>query len=136
MRSVLTVLAGLVSGGLTIYVLEWLGHRIAPPPEGLRLEDIDAIKAYVATAPPKVFLLLLAAWAGGAFVGGLVASFVAARARLRHALVVGGVQTAMATIQLAMVPHPLWVAVSGIALFVPFAWLGGRLFANVPDAAA
>jgi len=133
MRSILTVLSGLVSGGLTVYLLQWLGHRIVPPPEGLKLEDIEAIKAYVLTAPPAVFLLLLAAWAGGAFVGGMVASFIARTHRLRHSLAVGAIQAVLAAMQLAMVPHPAWVAISGVALFIPFAWLGGKLFAGVPE---
>jgi hypothetical protein len=134
MRSLLTVISGLITGGFAVRLFEWIGHRIAPPPAGLKIEDFDALRAYVASAPPKVFYLLLAAWAGGAFVGGFAAGHVAERRKELHALVVGLLQTALAGWQLSMIPHPTWVVVIGLTLFVPFAWLGGRIFAGEPEA--
>ena len=126
-RSILTVLVGLIAGSVTVFALEWVGHRIQPPPAGLDLQNMEALKAYVSTAPPVVFVLLLAAWAGGGFVGGLVAAMLAARKRVAHALAVGSIQTILAVVQLVMIPHPIWVAVVGVLCFVPFAWFSGRL---------
>jgi hypothetical protein len=136
MRSLLTVISGLIIGRFAIRLFEWIGHKVVPPPVDLKIENFDALRAYVASAPPKVFYLLLAAWAGGAFVGGFVAGLVAERRKELHAFVVGLIQTALAGWQLSMIPHPTWVVVIGLTLFVPFAWLGGRILAGEPEATA
>ena len=132
-RSILTVVVGILAGSFAMFALEWVGHQLVPPPAALDLSNMEALKAYVATAPPKVFIALLAAWAGGGFAGGFVAALLAARRRAAHAIAVGAIQSGLAVAQLVMIPHPTWVAVVGIGVFVPFAWLGGRPFAGAPD---
>ena len=133
-RSLLTVIVGLVVGSLAVFVLGWVGNRFVPVPEGLDPANPEALVAYLAGAPPAVFLKLLAVWAGGAFAGGFTAALLAARQRSWHAIAVGSLQTLLALAQFGMIPHPLWVEISAVALFVPFAWLGSRLLVGTPDA--
>jgi hypothetical protein len=133
MRSLLTVISGLVSGMLAGRFVLFLGRNVAPPPADLNPGDLEAVKRFVAAAPTDYFVLLLAAWAVGAFVGGLVAGLLAPNHRVWHAVAVGMVQAAVAAVQLLAIPHPPWVVMSALALFVPIAWLGGRLFSGAPD---
>ncbi|MEZ5314160.1 MAG: hypothetical protein R2862_11190 [Thermoanaerobaculia bacterium] len=133
-RSILTVLVGLLVGSLAGFLLGLLGNRLMPPPAGLNLANPEALAAYVASAPPAVFLKMMAVWAGGAFAGGFAAALLAARQRSWHAIAVGAIQMFLALAQMAMIPHPAWVVVSGATLFIPFAWLGSRLLVGTPDA--
>jgi len=134
-RSILTVIVGILAGSASVWLLELAGHRLYPPPAGLDLENLEALKQYVASAPTGMFLALLAAWAGGAFVGGGVAALLSERRRAVHALVVGAAQTAFAVIQFTMIPHPLWFMLLGVAIFLPSAALAGLLVGREPEPA-
>ena len=133
MRSALTVIAGLVAGMFSARLALWMLRGVAPLPPDLAVGDFDALRGYLLSAPSSYFLVLLASWAVSALVGGVVAAFLAPRRRLVHALVVGAIQTALAALQLSMLPHPAWVVASGLALFVPLAALGALPFAKAPD---
>ena len=135
-RSFLTIVVGILVGSLTVFLLGWVGHLLVPPPAGVDLSIPETLMDYVETAPPAFFLVLLASWAGGAFAGGFAAALLAARQRSWHAIGVGSIQTLLAIFQLVMIPHPTWVAISAVTLFVPFAWLGGQPLSGTPDAAA
>ena len=62
--------------------------------------------------------------------GGYVAAWIAPRARVAHAIIVGTVQTGFtlaAFLTLKGDTTPTWLWVSGMVLTVPAAWIGGRL---------
>ncbi len=134
-RSILTVIVGVLGGSVVIWVLERAGHRFFPAPAGLDLQDLEVLKQYVASAPTAMFLALLGAWAGGAFVGGGIAALLSERRRGLHALAVGAFQTLFAALQFSMVPHPLWFVVLGLTIFLPVTGLAGLLVGREPEAA-
>jgi hypothetical protein len=61
--------------------------------------------------------------------GGYVAAWIAPRARVAHAVIVGTIQTGftLAAFLTLKGDTPAWLWVSGMVLTVPAAWLGGRL---------
>ena len=134
-RSILSVIVWLLAGVVTIFLLEAVGHRFYPPPAGLDPTNVEAFKEAVAAAPAGMLIAVLVAWAGGAFVGAAVAALLSERRRAWHALAVGAVQTALASAQFAMVPHPLWFMVLGTTIFLPVAALAGLLVGREPDQA-
>lgn len=134
-RSILTVIFGVLTGSVTVWVLELAGHKFFPAPAGVDLQNIEALKQYVATSPTGMLLSILVAWAGGAFVGGLVAALLSERRRGLHALAVGALQTTLAAAQFAVIPHPTWFVVLSLTVFLPFAGLGGLLVGREPDPA-
>ncbi len=121
------MVAGVVAGGLLVALVEGIGHRVYPLPEGLDVKDVEALKEYVATLPAGALLFVLLAWAVGSFGGGWLAAKIADRKRLVHALVVGGVLMAFGIVNLVTIPHPLWFAVVGVVLFLPAACAGAKL---------
>ena len=117
-----------VAGGLVTFLLTFVtdsslsAHQVLPAPEHPVFE----------TGP----LLLLAAYRG---VFAILGCHMAARLappgnpRIRYALALGGVMFVLAVIgALTLQGHvPMWYALSGIALTVPYAIIGGATAARV-----
>lgn len=136
MRSLITVIVGVLLGRITTGLVGMAGHALYPPPAGLELEGTgEAWNQFLASAPMGMFLALLAAGAAGAFVGGLVAALLSERRRVLHALAVGALQTTFAVIQFQMVPHPFWFMVLGVTVLLPCAGLAGLLVGREPEPA-
>lgn len=50
-KKIIAVPAGVLAGGLGIYLTETLGHKLYPLPAGMDPNDMDAMASYVSTAP-------------------------------------------------------------------------------------
>jgi hypothetical protein len=61
-RGIAATVAGVLLAGLTIAGVEWLGHRLYPPPAGLKADDLEAMAAHVAAMPIGALLFVLLAW--------------------------------------------------------------------------
>lgn len=119
-RGIAATVAGVLVAGLTIAGIEWLGHRLYPPPEGLKADDLEALAAYVAALPIGALLFVLLAWLLGVFLGGLVAALLAGRRPRLYAGVIAAVILLGAIANFAMVPHPAWFMVATV-LTLPLA---------------
>lgn len=116
-RGIAATIVGVVMAGLCISGIEWLGHRLYPPPAGLKHDDLEALAAHVAQLPVGALLVVLLAWLAGIFVGGLIAASLAGRRPRLYAGVVAAVILLGAIANFAMIPHPVWfVALSVVAL--------------------
>jgi hypothetical protein len=124
-RTILGILAGLVVAWLAMTICEFASLFLHRPPAGLDLRDPQALAAHIAAAPLSAMMVVVIGWVLAAFVGGRVAARIA-RHRLVAALVIGGLVLAGVIANNAMIPHPLWMTVAGIALPLPLAWLAAR----------
>jgi hypothetical protein len=96
LRSVLAVVVGFVAASLVMMALETLNGRYLYPELGRAAEgmtDREAIGSLLASAPVGAFLVVIFGWTLGSVVGGLVAAWIAGRARAGHALVLGALLT-------------------------------------------
>ena len=126
MRTFLAVLAGFVSGSLVVTVSEWLSHRLYPLPP-LDFNDPVALRAAIATLPLAALILVVAGWTIGTFVGASAGVAVARPPRKTLvAWLVGLTFLAATALNLAMIPHPMWMTVAGPAGVVAAAWLASR----------
>lgn len=125
-RGIAATVAGVLLAGLTIAGVEWFGHRLYPPPAGLKADDLEAMAAHVAAMPIGALLFVLLAWLLGVFLGGLLAALVAGRRPRLYAGVIAAVILLGAIANFAMVPHPAWfMALAVISLpLVGFAAAG------------
>lgn len=128
LRSILVVVAGVVVGGIAVFALEMLGMTLFPLPDGVDPMDPESLAAAAAAGqiPLGAMIMVLAAWLVGALIGGYVAARLAAREALKHALVVGAVFTVLDLGNILTIPSPIWMAVLGVGLPVPAAYLGSR----------
>lgn len=129
-RTVLGMLAGLVTMWLAITGLHMLGHALYPPPPGLDPGNAADVPQIVAAMPTGAFVMLVLAWTLGAFAGAAVAARIAFHANAA-AIAIGLVVMTGVVAMIVMVPeHPTWVAALGLLLPVPVALLAARLFAR------
>lgn len=136
-RGIGATVVGVLVAGLSIAGVEWLGHRLYPPPAGLQANDLEALAAHVATMPIGALLFVLLAWLLGVFLGGLTAASLAGRRHRLYAGVVVAVILLGAIANFAMIPHPAWfmaltVLTLPLAGFAAAALAGSRSMAPAP----
>jgi hypothetical protein len=123
-----TRILGVLSGITVSIVLIMLSHTLTeaffPFPENVNQEDPAAMEIYIESMSGVAAALLLAAYAVGAFFGGLVAVAIAKDGR--PAITVGFFLTIANIANVVIISHPLWFAITSTLLFLPFAWLGGK----------
>lgn len=134
LRTLLAVFVGLVVAMATMLGLEYLGMSIFPPPPGIDLANEADLARLVESATTGKKLWVLFGWTVAAFLGGWVAARISRAHRIAAALAVGVLIVAGVLLNAAMLPHPLWMTVAGVALPVPVAWLAGRLAAAAASA--
>ncbi len=128
-RSILAVVAGIVTGGLLISGVEMISNMVYPLPADADPSDMEAMAAHIATLPSGAFLFVLAAWAVGTLCGAWVAAKIAGRSFIVHGAVIGTVFLLLGVANMLMFPHPIWVWIAGIAIFIGCGYAGGRLAA-------
>ena len=129
LRTVLGVVIGVISGFVTIYAIEEIGHQIWPVATELNLKDKAAAAAFLAGMPLGALLTVVAAWILGAYTAAVVGLMLAER-RTLAGIVPAAMIFAATVLVLVMLPHPLWMAVGGLGGIVAAAWLADRLFAR------
>lgn len=127
MRTILAIVVGVVLGGLVVAMVEAVAHQVYPPPPGVDLSDPEVAREVLASAPIGALLMVAAAWALGSLAGGWVSARICNPHRLAPALIAGGILMAFGLLNLLVLPHPLWFWPVGLIVFIPAAYLGGKL---------
>jgi hypothetical protein len=126
LRRVLAVLAGLGVATGIVFAVEAINAKLYPMPPGTDFSDSEAMRAVMTRLPRAALLIVLLGWGVATVAGAWIAARVGGR-RQGPAWTVGVVLLGAAVFNLLELPHPLWFWVVGVALFLPAAWLGGRL---------
>jgi hypothetical protein len=127
-RSIGALIAGLLVMLIVISSIQWIGHSIYPPPDGLDPKDPTAMAAAIAELPFGALAMVLLSYAAGSFLGGGTGAAVSVRHKRGVAILLGVVMTALVALNFVIIPHPLWMIVVGLLIPVPFALLGWRVF--------
>jgi hypothetical protein len=114
-RSSLAVIAGVIVAVLLIGLIEEGAHAIWPFPDHAVRSHPEHARELLENIPIGALLFVFAAWTCGAFGGAAVAALIARRRAMFHAGLVGAVVLAAALANLAMLPHPVWFALLGVA---------------------
>ena len=95
-RFTLAILAGLVTAFFLVAGIEFIGHRIYPPPADVDISNVERFAAYEQFAaygkelPVGALLIVIAAWLTATFSGRLIAWVIAGS---RPMLVAGSTAT-------------------------------------------
>ena len=128
LKNVLSVIAGLVTGMITISLIHMVSGMIYPMPQGINPSNIEAFNEWLKTMPTGAFILVLFAHSFGAFDGGLVASLIAQKEKKMHCgLIVGAIILVAGIANIMMIWHPLWFKIIDLILYVPAAYIGTKI---------
>lgn len=125
-KNVLYVLSGVIIGGAVIYLVESIGHKIYPLPENFDWTDTKAIENHIATLPIGAFVIVLLAYILGSFAGGFMTALYK-NSGLPNVMAVGILLLFLGMLNLLMIQHPTWFLAVSLLVYVPSAYLGGRL---------
>jgi hypothetical protein len=126
-RTILGILAGMVTAWVVIMACQFASGLLYPPPPGMDLRQPEQLAAFIAQAPPAAMAIVVASWVLGAGMGGWVAAKIARAHPLFAALLIGLLVLAGVVANNTMIPHPTWMTALGVLLPVPAAWLGARM---------
>lgn len=127
MRNVLAVIAGLMV--FSFIVMTWQGvvmPRVYPLPAWVDMNDMESLKQGIKEMPNAAFGLLLVGYALGTACGGAVAAAIGARRPMLCAAIVGGLTTVGGILNFVSLPHPTWVVIVGLPMYMLMALIGGR----------
>jgi MFS family permease len=127
-RLLFALFVGLLVQGVLVFAIESMGALLHPLPAGLDVSNAEQLRAYMESgeAPFTALLMVVFAYAVGAFGGGFVATKLAPRRGLMPALVIGQIALVLVVINLFAYPHPVWMMIASVVVPLPSAWLGGR----------
>jgi hypothetical protein len=118
----------MVLAGLVVQAIEALGNQMYPLPPGTDVDDVASMKQAIASLPATAFLMVLAAWVSGAFVGAFVASQISGRTKRWPGIAVGLLVLAGSISSMLALPHPIWIWALAIVL-VPAAGVAASYLA-------
>ncbi len=127
MKKILPVVAGVIAGGITVFIVESIGHLIWPPPEGIDITDPEGLAQLMEVIPTGALVFVVIAWISGALSGGFVAGKLAKDPSFLPGILTGAILMVFGVITMATVPHPIWMWIFGIVVPVPSAWYGSKL---------
>ena len=68
LKTLISILAGLVAGVPVVAIVARIGHILYPPPQGMDLTDCNVVAAMIAQMPVGALLFVVAGWVLGALV--------------------------------------------------------------------
>ncbi len=129
MKRVFAVVAGVMAGATAIGLIEWLSHKMYPLPGNIDPKDPEALRMLMHNMPLGALLMIILAWAAGAFIAGIITTLIVGQQALRPSLVAGTVLLLFGIINMMMLPHPIWFWILGILVFLPAAFIGHKIVA-------
>jgi hypothetical protein len=124
-RIVLGVILGTAIGFGIVMLGDYLNHMFFPPPPDLQITNPDAIRAYMADAPFTALLGLPVTWTLAAFAAAFAGAKIAARAW--PGWIAGALIFAATGLNLAFIPHPLWMLIAAVIAVPLAAFFGAKL---------
>ena len=128
-KKFVAIIFGILVAIGVIFLLEAAGHLLYPTPQGLALDDPQKLKQAIASLPLPEFIIVLAAWMAGAFLGAFGAMSFARSSQFW----LGGIVTLFvfvaAVSNFFFVAYPAWfeiAAVLGISFAGGLAWISHR----------
>lgn len=120
-RNILGVLIGFCVGNIAIMGLHYAGMYFYPLPEGVNMNDMEALSAYIAVAPFGALMAVIVAHIGGTFLAGMATNIFSKS--VVTAYIIGGIFTLAGLYNIFQLPHPWWFTIE-LILYVPAAYYG------------
>ena len=136
LRGIVTTIIGVILGMMGMMAMHYLSMVFYPLPEGVTMEDAEALNKYMAIAPLGAMLLVIVSHAMGAFIGTLVATLLSQISKWENStafkyqfLFIGLLFTYAGWYNLENLTHPDWFKID-LLFYLPAAYLGYKLVAK------
>lgn len=126
LRNVGAVIAGMLVGSVVNMALILVNFKLFAAPDSMSFSDEAAMVEFIGTLPPHAFILPMVAHLGQAFVGGWIAARLGTDQPMRLALFVGALSMVGGLMNMAQIPHPIWMWIE-VPLYIVVAWAAGTL---------
>jgi hypothetical protein len=127
MKKILSIVAGVVTGFVIVFIGDATSHAMNPPPLGLNYMDKNVMMDYVSKIPTYVLVVMVIFWLLSSLLGGLISALLNKTEWKRNSLTTGAILMAAAILNLVMITHPAWMWIAVLAGYLPMALLGGWL---------
>jgi hypothetical protein len=124
LRRIGAVIVGLIVAFILVFAAEGIAHKIYPPPPGMNMQDMERVKAFVATLPLSVMLIVLTGWLIATFVATWLAARIAGT--LFPGYIVGALLLCAGIANAIMLPQPIWFSIASIVIYIGATWVGAR----------
>jgi uncharacterized protein YacL len=136
LRAITTTIIGVILGMMGMMAMHYLSMVFYPLPEGVTMEDAEALNKYMAIAPLGAMLLVIFSHAMGSFIGALVATLLSQVSKWKNStafkyqfLFIGLLFTYTGWYNLENLIHPDWFKID-LLFYLPAAYLGYSLVAK------
>lgn len=123
-RKIIAVIVGILAAATIFLAVQSVGAMVFPIPNDLVFSDKQGVKGMMASFPAAAILLLAIGYILGSFAAGWLSTVIGRPENATLSVIVGVILTFGWVVNIASIPHPLWMAISGFFLFVPFTILG------------
>jgi hypothetical protein len=124
MKSLISVVAGVIVGGVVVFLVEGIGSMLLLSLAGIEPTTAQGAAAMSSVRPTETLLVVILAYLLGPLSGGYIAARLAPAKRYYHAIAVGAVQMIFGVVTLTLFPHPHWFWIATLIIFIPAAMLG------------
>lgn len=125
-KKVTAVLAGIISAGFMVFLVQSIGNYFYPFPEGTDSSDPEALKSYVQNAPFMALFFVIISYFFGALVSGFVSTKIANDGKMVYAIICAIFFLIASIYNMFMLPTPIWFWIFGILVW-GFSFVGYNL---------
>jgi len=127
LRSVGSVVAGLVVAFIPIVAAEVFSNIYHPFPPDVDQSDLEVCRAHVARYPTWILAVGAAFWATAPLAGAWLATRLGTARHGAHGIIVGAILLALAGFNMALLPYPIWFPIVNVVTLPLGTILGVRL---------
>lgn len=125
-KVIIAVVVGVIAGLIIVFIGGAIIHSLYTPQVKPNASEKEVLEAFVATISQRLLVVMLLYWLLSSFIGGFVAGKINPKGWKTSSLITGGVLLSGSLISMIILPHPSWMIVSSIILYLPLAYEGGR----------
>jgi len=136
LRAITTTVIGVILGMMGMMAMHYLSMVFYPLPEGVTMEDAEALNKYMEIAPLGAMILVVVSHAMGSFIGALSATLLSQVSKWKKSipfqyqfLIIGLIFTYTGWLNLESLTPPDWFKID-LLFYLPAAYFGYKLVAK------
>lgn len=127
----LSVIAGIVTGFIVVGISDKFSEVLYPAAAVVNYKDKKALEVFIAGLPFMKLFIMFCGWILSSFAGGLVTVLIETENSRKRVILVGALLMTGAIMNMLYIPHPVWMTVGSIVLYIPAAIMGGLVAGKI-----